>query len=118
MRWRASKEGFNGGLNIGLFPKDKPCCPEAAASMAKRLTFPDGIQVGISNLEDILKDVADLRLADDEAIEKELLSRVKIHNYVPPPAEPDYCQALFGEYKKAIWETGMKLSLVELKSRV
>ena len=82
--------------------REKPCCLEAAARMVKRLTFPDGIQVAISNLEDILKEVADLRLADDEAIGKELLNRVKIHNYVPPTAEPSYCEALFGEYKKLL----------------
>ena len=80
--------------------KEKPCCPEGAARMVKRLTFPDGIQVGIANLEDILKEVADLRLADDEAIARELLNRVKICNYVPPTADTSYGEALLGEYKK------------------
>jgi len=78
---------------------EKPCCPAAAARMVKKLALPSG-EVGIVNLENILKEVADLRLADDEAIKKELLKRVKIYNYVAPTAEVDYSKALLGEYKK------------------
>lgn len=76
----------------------KPCCPAAAARMVKKLTLPDGSQVGIVNLENILKEVADLKLAEDEAIKKELLQRVKIYNYVAPGAEADYSKALLKEY--------------------
>ena len=79
---------------------EKPCCPAAAARMIKKLALPGGFQVGIANLENILKEVADLRLADDEAIKKELLQRVKIYNYVAPAAEADYSKALLGEYKR------------------
>lgn len=79
---------------------EKPCCPAAAARMVKKLTLADGSQVGILHLEEILKGVADLKLADDEAIKKELLKRVKIYNYVAPAAEADYSQALLKEYKK------------------
>jgi hypothetical protein len=76
----------------------KPCCPAAAARMVKKLTLPDGSQAGIVNLENILKEVADLKLAEDEAIKKELLQRVKIYNYVAPGAEADYSKALLKEY--------------------
>jgi len=78
----------------------KPCCGAAAARMIKRITLPGGSQVGIANLENILKEVADLKLADDEAIQSELLKRVKIYNYVAPGAEADYAKALLAEYKK------------------
>jgi hypothetical protein len=78
----------------------KPCCAAAAARMIKKLVLPGGLQVGISNLENILKEVAQLKLADDEAIKKELLQRVKIYNYVPPSAESDYSKALLKEYEK------------------
>ncbi len=77
----------------------KPCCAAAAARMIKKLALPGG-EVGIVNLESILKAVADLKLADSEAIKKELLQRVKIHNYVPPSAESDYSKALLYEYEK------------------
>ena len=78
----------------------KPCCEAAAARMTKKLNFSDGTQVGILNLESILKDVADLKLVDAEAIKKELLERVKTYNYVPSSADDDYSQALFKEYRR------------------
>jgi hypothetical protein len=79
---------------------EKPCCAAAAARMVKKLTLGDGSQVGIMNLESILKEVADLKLSDNEAIKKELLKRVKIYNYVAPAAETDYSKALLKEYKQ------------------
>jgi hypothetical protein len=77
----------------------KPCCAAAAARMVKKLVLPGG-EVGIVNLEGILKEVADLKLVDNEAIKKELLQRVKIYNYVAPAAEADYSKALLKEYKQ------------------
>jgi hypothetical protein len=77
----------------------KPCCAAAAARMIKKLVLPGG-EVGIVNLESILKEVADLKLVDNEAIKKELLQRVKIYNYVAPSAEADYSKALLKEYKR------------------
>ena len=74
--------------------------PQLRHSMLKKLVLPGGFQVGIANLENILKEVADLRLADDEAIKKELLKRVKTYNYVPPAADNEYSEALFNEYKR------------------
>ncbi len=80
--------------------REKPCCPAAAARMVKKLTLPDGFQVGILNLESILKEVAGLKLADDGAIKVELLKRVKIYNYVAPAADNEYSEALLKEYKR------------------
>ena len=81
---------------------EKPCCPAAAARMIKKLVLPGGLQVGIANLENILKEVADLKLVDDETIKTELLKRVKVYNYVASRAEVDYSDALLGEYKKLL----------------
>jgi len=79
---------------------EKPCCEAAAARMTKKLTLLDGFQVGILYLESILKEVAELKLTDAEAIKKELLDRVKAHNYVASSAEYDYSVALFREYRR------------------
>ena len=79
---------------------EKPCCAAAAAKMVKKLVLPGGFEVGIVNLENILKEVADLKLVDDEAIKKELLQRVKIYNYVPPAADNEYSEALLKEYQR------------------
>jgi len=79
---------------------EKPCCPAAAARMIKKPALPGGFQVGIVNLENILKEVADLKLADDEIIKSELLKRIKIYNYVAPPAEADYSEALLKAFNR------------------
>jgi len=79
---------------------EKPCCPAAAARMAKKLVLSGGLQVAIMNLENILKEVADLKLVDNETIKKELLKRVKIYNYVAPGADNEYSEALSNEYKR------------------
>jgi hypothetical protein len=79
---------------------EKPCCPAAAAKMIKKLVLPGGFQVGIANLHDILKEVAESKLADDNAIRKELLKKVKIYNYVAPSADNEYSEALLKEYKR------------------
>ena len=78
---------------------DKPCCAAAAARMIKKLALPAG-EVGIVNLENILKEVADFGLADNEAIRRELLQRVKIYNYVAPRAEADYSEALLKAFNR------------------
>jgi len=66
------------------------------------LTLLDGFQVGIANLDSILKEVADLKLVGDEAIKKELLTRVKIYNYVAPADDYYYSQALLSEYRRQL----------------
>ncbi len=52
------------------------------------------------NLDNILKEVADLKFVDARTIKGELLNRVKVHNYVPSGAETDYSVALFREYQR------------------
>ena len=66
----------------------------------KKLTLPDGFRVGISNLDNILKEVADLKLTDRNTIKMELLERVKTYNYVPSSAEREYSTALYWEYQR------------------
>lgn len=79
---------------------EKPCCPAAAARILKKLTLADGFQAGILYLEEILKEVADLKLVDNETIRKELLKRVKIYDYVAPGADNEYSEALFNDYTR------------------
>ena len=73
---------------------------DAAAVVIKKITLPDGFRVGIKNLDNILKEVAELKLTDTQAIQKELLERVKAQNYVARGAESEYALALFQEYQK------------------
>jgi len=85
--------------------EQRPCCAAAAARTVKKLTLPDGFQVGILNLDNILKEVADLKLVDAKTVKAELLKRVKIHNYIASGAETDYSAALFQEYKRQLAES-------------
>ena len=84
--------------------KQQFCCEDAATRATKQLTLPDGFQVGIINLDTILKEVAELKLTDVEAIKNELLKRVKTYNYVASGAAYDYSVALFLEYKQQLGE--------------
>jgi hypothetical protein len=52
---------------------DKSHSDRDTARKIKKLTLPDGFRVGISNLDNILKEVADLKLTDTQSIKKELL---------------------------------------------
>ena len=85
-------------------PEEKPCCEAAANRMIKKLSLPDGFRVGITNLDNILKEVADLKLTDTQTIKTALLERVKTCNYVASSAETDYSVALFQEYRRQLGE--------------
>ncbi len=78
----------------------KQCCTYCVAGKVKVVTFPDGKEAGIINLENILKEVAGLKLTDDSAIKVELLQRVKTCNYVVHSAEEKYKEVLFQEYQR------------------
>ena len=83
-------------------PEEKPRSDADAARTIKKLTLPDGFRVGISNLDIILKEVADLKLTDANAIKMELLARVKSCNYVASGAENEYSIELFKEYQRKL----------------
>ena len=72
----------------------------------KRLTLPDGLQVGIKKLNSVLSEVALLGLTDPKALMRELLERVKANgNYVPPSAEDEYAVSLLRVYQSKYGET-------------
>ena len=68
--------------------------PDATKEIIKKLTLPEGLRVGISNLDNILREVAGLKITDTNTIKAELLGRVKTYNYVPSSAEYEYSAAL------------------------
>lgn len=58
-----------------------------------------GKEIGINDLDQILKDVHALNISGDR-LGNELLERVKRKDYVPPSMEKDYSNALELEYKR------------------
>jgi hypothetical protein len=72
----------------------------------RKLTLPDGFRVGIVNLDNILQEVADMKLTDTQAIKQELLEKVQACNYVASGAENEYAAALLQEYRRKFGEPG------------
>jgi hypothetical protein len=87
-------------------PEKKSQNDSDTARNIKKLTLPDGFRVGIINLDNVLKEVADLKLADTSSIKTELLNRIKTCNYVPSSAEEEYSAALYQEYQRKFGRSG------------
>ncbi len=81
-----------------------PCCQLDVARRVKQIEI-DGTKVGISHLDKIFEDITKLSLKTDKQIKKELLTQVKIYNYIPQSAESAYMEAIFEVYKCYL-ETG------------
>ena len=81
--------------------EDKPCCAEAAARKTKRLTI-DGCSIGLSQLDEIMGEIGAMGLRSDAEIGEALLKRIKVFNYVPSSASPEYERALLEEYHRRI----------------
>lgn len=79
--------------------KKKPCCAASALREVKYISMGEQ-QVGISQLDSILKEAGDAESRGEPAVREELLRLVKIYNYVAPGAELAYEEALYAEYKK------------------
>lgn len=85
---------------------EQPCCAPDPAGIVRKLSLPDGFQVGIVGLDMILSAVADLKLVDATAIKAELLKKVAARNYIASGAETEYAQALFQEYTRRFKAAG------------
>jgi hypothetical protein len=59
----------------------------------------DGKETGIDRLDWILRDVAGLRLTNDDTVTDELVKRVQQFNYIPTKKMKEYREALLREYK-------------------
>jgi hypothetical protein len=78
-----------------------PICMKDAARKVRQLNI-DGSMVAISKLELVIEQVKGLNLNNIDKIKNELIKRVKIYNYVPPPVEDAYAEALFQEFKNVV----------------
>lgn len=52
-------------------------------------------------LDEIITEVREMNLAFDRDVQRELLKKVKICNYIPKPAEDAYIKAIFSAYCKS-----------------
>lgn len=79
--------------------EETPCCATSAERLVKRLVV-GGNLVGISHLDEIMKETRAMGLQNEEDVVHMLLNRVKVFNYVPPSAAADYRNALLEEYRR------------------
>lgn len=91
-------------MKINISSQAPCCCGADPEKVVKKLTLPDGFQVGAINLDHTLEEVAAMKLAEVNAIKTELLKRFAKENYVPSCAEDEYSTALFREYKQKFSE--------------
>ena len=63
-----------------------------------------GLKVGLTGLAAALEEVKALQGCTEEEIAQTLLARLRVKNYIPASAEPEYKKALLREYKKALGE--------------
>lgn len=82
-------------------PKGMYCCVPLTPGR-RTLTFPDGSQVGVMGLNEILSDMyAEGRLVSAETIE-EIVERLSEKNYITPSFRQQYCEVLIEEYRQYV----------------
>lgn len=77
---------------------DIPCC-QADAVRKIRMVEINGIQTGITMLDEIIAEVKEMNLLSDQQIKKTLLQKVKVYNYIPKQAEEAYIASIFTVYQ-------------------
>jgi hypothetical protein len=85
--------------------KDAPigtCCCMPTSPGVRRLTFPDGIQVGIVGLDETFAVVyaEGWQVSTDTA--EEIVGRLTAKNYISPSARQRYCDLIIQEYGKYV----------------
>lgn len=76
---------------------DIPCCAADAMRRVKPVEV-NGATIGLAMLDLVFAEVQALGLTEEMAVRAELLKRVKVYNYVPPPAAGAYAGAVYQEY--------------------
>jgi len=82
-------------------PKGMYCCVPPTPGR-RTLTFPDGSQVGVMGLNEILADMyAEGRIVSTETVE-EIVERLSEKNYITPSFRQQYCDVLMDEYRRYV----------------
>jgi len=82
-------------LNLGN------CCGPSIPGVRK-ITFPDGDQVGLIGLDDVMEGLYREGKAPEDATVAEMINRLRAKNYISdsPSAQALYEKALLGEYRR------------------
>jgi hypothetical protein len=74
-----------------------PCCAADAMRTVRQVEI-NGVTIGLSMLDLVVAEVQALDLASETAVRAELITRVKVYNYVPASAAEAYAAAVHREY--------------------
>jgi hypothetical protein len=89
-----NEEHLSGDVKMN---KDIPPC-QADGARNIRMVRINGIQTGITMLDEIIVEVKGMHLTSDQQIRDSLMKMVKRYNYIPMTAEDAYLKAILGEY--------------------
>jgi len=80
---------------------DKPCCAAEALRRIRQIPI-NGINTGITMLDESIAEVKARNLGNEPAVSEALMKRIKIYNYVPKGVEEAYTHAIMEEYRKSV----------------
>jgi hypothetical protein len=78
--------------------KDGTCCSPSFQGLRK-LTLPNGAQVGVMGLDAVMEELFVEGKAADETIAAEIIQRLSKQNYISPSARNTYEELLLREYR-------------------
>jgi hypothetical protein len=87
--------------------ENKPCCAADALRRIRQIPV-NGINTGITMLDESITAVKEQNLHSDTEIRDALMKKVKIYNYVPKGVEDEYARAIMEEYKKTVAKSNTK----------
>jgi len=94
-------ENNPGGKTMSNDVNPGGCCAKPIKGLS-RLTFPDGSQVGVNGLNEILAVIyAEGKQVSNDTAE-EIVDRLEEKNYIPPSARREYQNLLLKEYRKYV----------------
>ena len=80
---------------------DKPCCAAEAHRRIRQIPI-NGINTGITMLDESIAEVKEQNPGNEPAVREGLLKKIRIYNYIPKGVEEAYARALMEEYRKTL----------------
>lgn len=80
---------------------DNPCCAAEALRRIRQVPV-NGINTGITMLDESIAAVKEQNPGNDSSVGEALMKKIKIYNYVPKGVEAAYSQAIMEEYRKSV----------------
>ena len=86
-------------MSLSRNPGEGSCCGTPVKGL-RRLTFPDGTQVGITGLDRVLESLYREGRPADSGAAAEIMERLRSENYFAPSARKAYEELFLEEYRR------------------